>query len=66
MNDSKIAKLTDFLRKDLQDTLDTMLNRNIGVEKYWEYIGRLNLAKQLLGRVGSKIRVSVFVESEGT
>ncbi len=55
----------DYIRKDMQETLDIMLSKNVGIEKYWEYLGRLNLAKQLLGRMGSKIRINVFVEDEG-
>ena len=55
----------DYIRKDMQETLDNMLSRNVGIEKYWEYLGRLNLARQLLSRMNCKIRINVFVEDEG-
>ncbi len=42
-----------------------MLNRNVGIEKYWEYLGKLILARQLLSKMGSKVRFNVFVETEG-
>lgn len=60
----KAQIITDLLRKELQNTLDLMLSRNVGVEKYWEYLGKIIISKQILGRVGKKviIRVDVFDE----
>ena len=59
------AEISDWIRKDMQETLDIMLNRNVGVEKYWEYLGKLILSRQLLGRMGDKLTVRVDVMGKG-
>jgi hypothetical protein len=34
------------------------------VNKYWEYVGKIMITKQVLGRMGCKIRINVSVEDE--
>ena len=58
-------EISDWIRKDLQDTLELMLSRNVGVEKYWEYLGKIILARQLLGKMGDKVIVRVLVMGKG-
>jgi len=58
-------EISDWLRKDMQETLDIMLNRNVGIEKYWEYLGKLILSRQLLGKMGDKLIVRVMVMAKG-
>jgi len=59
-------EITDWLRKDLQAHLDLMFSQNVGVEKYWEYTGKVIMARQLLSKMGDKVRFNVFVESKDT
>ncbi len=58
-------EISDWLRKELQETLDLMFSRNVGVEKYWEYLGKIILSRQLLSKMGDKIIVKVFVMGKG-
>jgi len=58
-------EISDWLRKELQDTLELMLSRNVGVEKYWEYLGKIILARGLLSRMGDKVIVRVLVMGKG-
>jgi len=58
-------EISDWIRKDMQETLDLMLNRNVGVEKYWEYLGKLIVCRQLLSKMGDKLQVKVFVMGKG-
>ena len=59
------TKLVDLIRKDLQETLDLLTGGNVGVEKYWQYVGKIILCRQVLGRMGHKLYIKVFVEVEG-
>lgn len=66
MADSTELKIVDLLRKDLQDTLNIFTGgQSIGVEKYWQYIGRINLTKQICSRLNHKVFVNVVINPEG-
>jgi hypothetical protein len=64
MGDLDQSKLEDLLRQNLQESLNAMCGGNMPVNKYWEYVGKIMISKQILGRMGSKIRINVIVESE--
>ena len=59
------TKLVSLIRKDLQETLDLLTSGNVGVEKYWQYVGKIILSRQVLGRMGHKLYIKVYVEEEG-
>ena len=59
------TKLVSLLRKDLQETLDLLTGGNVGIEKYWQYVGKMILSRQVLGKMGHKVYIKVFVEEEG-
>jgi hypothetical protein len=61
----KAIQMAEFLLKDLNDSLNMMISGNMPVQKYWEYVGRVMLSKQMLGRMGHQVKIIAVLKEEG-
>lgn len=61
----KALQMVDFLLKDLNESLNIMHNGNMPIDKYWIYVGKIMLAKQMLGRMGHQIKIIAVIKEEG-
>jgi hypothetical protein len=64
ISDFNKLELQDLLRTNLQEGLEALCNSSMPINKYWEYVGKIIITKQVLGRMGAKVRINVSVEDE--